>query len=252
MSPIIRVFAIVLSIIAITGFVSAQPSRAASAALPFVELPSSADVETIAVFPASAEKSFTVGEPVEIVFGFTNKGDKPFNVTLISGSLRYPPDWKMYIQNFTKQAVGVLVFPDEQFTFSYLFRPDAMLEPREFALAAQVFYSDNENRNFSTYFYNDTITLLEVNEGFDIQLLFTYVGILAVFILVAFFAYTAVAKAAKKSGVGRRNRVVETGTKTPGADDEWLEGTFADAKFTGKNKPQSPKSPRTDKKPKSS
>jgi len=241
MSPKIKVFAILLSIIAFTSCVAAQgrPTNI----LPTIELPSSPDVETAAVFPNSADKRFTVGEPIDVVFGFTNKGDKPLNVTLITGSLRYPPDWKMYIQNFTKQYMGINVFPNEQFTFVYTFRPDAMLEPREFGLAAQVYYTDNENRNFSTFFYNNTITLVELEEGFDIQLLFTYVGILAVFVLIAFFVYNFVAKAAKKSGVVRRSKnVVETGT-SQGVDNEWLEGTHAVTK-----KPQSPKSPRSDKK----
>jgi hypothetical protein len=42
---------------------------------------------------------FTVGEPVEVILGFKNNGEKPFNVTQIAASLRYPVDWKVYVQN---------------------------------------------------------------------------------------------------------------------------------------------------------
>jgi len=161
---------------------------------------------------------------------------------LISASLRYPVDWKVHIQNFTRQPVGVIVYPSEQYSFLYTFRPDGMLEPRDFGLSAQVFYTDNENRNFSTHFYNSTISLAEHEEGFDIQLLFTYVGILAVFGLLAFFAYNMVAKAAKKSGVGRSRRVESTQQSSSEVDNEWLEGTSADARLQKKPQVQSPKS----------
>jgi len=188
------------------------------------------------------KKKFLIGDTIDIVFTFANKGDKPFNVSTISASLRYPVDWKVHIQNFTKQAVGVVVYPSEQYSFLYTFRPDAMLEPRDFGFSGQVFYSDNENRNFSTHFYNSTIALAEREEGFDIQLLFTYVGILAVFVLIAFFVYNMLAKAAKKTGVTRSRRP-ETQQASNVIDNEWLEGTSADIKRTKKQQqPQSPKS----------
>jgi len=209
-----------------------------------VEIGPSSDVVTTAVFPGSVDKKFTVGEVVELVVGFTNNGDKTLNVTSLYASLRYPVDWRVYVQNFTRQNVGVTVGPSEQIDFLYTFRPDPLLDPREFGLAAQVFYRDSENNNYTSFFYNSTIFLQEANEGIDIQLIFTYVGILAVVGLIGFFAYKAIAKATKKSRGPKRP--VETGSqkkKDLVVDDEWLQGTSADKKLT-----KSPKSPRANKK----
>jgi hypothetical protein len=192
-----------------------------------IELVPSEDVVVGSVFPSSPEKEFVVGEPIDLVFGFSNQGDKSLNITTISASLRHPSDWKMYIQNFTKQPVGVTVYPTEQLSFVYSFRPDPMLEPREFGISAQVFYTDSENKNYTSWFYNSTINLIEVQDKIDVQLIFTYIGIIAVASLIAFFIYNGLFKSSKKSS---RKRSVETGTQNKtGADSEWLEGTSVDS-----------------------
>jgi len=190
-------------------------------------LSASPHVSTAFTFPESANKEFIIGNQVQILLGFSNDGETPVNVTSISGSLRYPTDWRYFIQNFTKLALSTIVKPGEQISFLYQFLPDPLLEPRDFGFSGQVFYHDSESGNFTSYFYNSTVSLIESSEGIDAQALFTYVGIIGVAGLILFVIYKAVSD--KK---GKRPQKFEVGTqsKEVTVDDEWLEGTNAKPK----------------------
>jgi len=151
-----------------------------------VILVASPHVSTAFVFPEFPNRAFILGKEVEVLVGFSNIGDSAVNVTSISASLRYPSDWRYFIQNYTQEVVSFVVNPKEQATFLYTFLPDPMLEARDFGLAAQVFYHDQEGNNFTSYFYNSTISLVESSESIDAQALFTYVGIVGVAGLLLF------------------------------------------------------------------
>jgi len=198
-----------------------------------VILVASPHVSTAFVFPEFPNRAFILGKEVEVLVGFSNIGDSAVNVTSISASLRYPSDWRYFIQNYTQEVVSFVVNPKEQATFLYTFLPDPMLEARDFGLAAQVFYHDQEGNNFTSYFYNSTISLVESSESIDAQALFTYVGIVGVAGLLLFVIYKAVGDKKK----GKRPARVETGTQSTDLNEEWLEGTHA--------KPKSPKGNRS-------
>jgi len=206
-----------------------------------VILTASPHITTAFTFPGSTKNEFIIGNPVELLLGFSNNGETAVNVTIVSASLRYPTDWRYFIQNYTKQALSVVIQPGQQNTFLYKFLPDPLLEPREFGFSAQVFYHDAEGGNFTSYFFNSTVHLVESSESIDAQTLFTYIGIVGVAGLVLFIIYKAVSDKKVK-----RAPKFETGTQNKNViDDEWLEGTHA--------KPKSPKvqrSPTNTRKPK--
>jgi len=190
-------------------------------------------INTAFIFPHSPEKDIIIGNTVEILLGIANSGESAINVTSIIASLRYPPDWRYIIQNFTKMAYSVIVKPGEQTSFLYSFKPDPLLEPRDFGLSAQVFYHDQEGTNFTSFFFNNTVPLVESSESIDAQSLFTYVGIVGIAGLILFIIYKAVGERRMK-----RPAKLETGTQNKDViDDEWLEGTHA--------KPKSPKGQRS-------
>jgi len=187
----------------------------------------SPDVSTSFVFPDSPDdKRFVPGQSVRVVLALKNNGQNSINVTSLRASLMYPMDWRYYIQNYTKQAVHGVVQPGEQASFLYAFFPDAMLEPREFGLTAQVWYHSDAD-NFTSVFYNNTILFVEDNTPFDVQTLFTYVGVLGGIGLFGFLVLRAMgAFAPKKSR--RPAQKIEMGTQAnTQVDSEWLEGTFA-------------------------
>eukprot|EP01097_Dermamoeba_algensis_P002771 TRINITY_DN2097_c0_g1_i3.p1 TRINITY_DN2097_c0_g1~~TRINITY_DN2097_c0_g1_i3.p1 ORF type:complete len:199 (-),score=48.00 TRINITY_DN2097_c0_g1_i3:265-861(-) len=138
-------------------------------------------------------------------------------------------------KNFTEEEYFIPVGPGERVTFSYLLRPDAMLEPRTYGLLATVFYVDETGANFTTYFYNDTVTLLEPVGSVDPQTFFTYSGILGLLGLAAVIAYKFQTSKAKKQTKQR----IETGTRTQEIDEDWLQGTSADARTAASQKKKS-------------
>eukprot|EP01118_Nematostelium_gracile_P008857 TRINITY_DN2956_c0_g1_i1.p1 TRINITY_DN2956_c0_g1~~TRINITY_DN2956_c0_g1_i1.p1 ORF type:complete len:288 (+),score=80.62 TRINITY_DN2956_c0_g1_i1:132-866(+) len=235
-----KTWAILLLLISASIFAFAQ-DQAASEAEPEEQvvdeetiLAASPDVVTTVLFPDFPNTVFPLGKEINVLIGVENVGEESFNVTSISAALRYPTDWRYFIQNYTRVAQFVTVQPGDQTTFLYRFMPDAMLEAREFGLSGQLFYSDLHGNNFTSYFFNQTISLIESSDSIDAQTLFTYVGVIGVAGLILFVVYKSVG-AEKKT---KRAPKVETGTQgSTVVDDEWLEGTHA--------KPKSPKSGRS-------
>jgi len=229
---------------------SAQPEQPASTAVieQVVALEPSPDAKTVHVFPSAAEKKFTVADPnpVELLLGFENTGDNVFNITSIQASLMYPPDHRYFIQNYTRAAYGVIVSPAEQHTIAYRFLPDPGLDARDFDLVATVYYTDSAGGNFSSVFFNDTITLLDRQDAVNAQQFFTYVGVLGLVGLVSYIAYRKFFAHSKKQ---RPRARVEMGTRNvPASENEWLAGTSATAspgsakRSTSPKKASSPKS----------
>jgi translocon-associated protein subunit alpha len=205
-----------------------------------VVLTAAPGVTTSFIFPDYPTKQIAVGRNIDVVIGFANEGSSSFNVTQIFAALRYPLDWRYYIQNFSRQAEHVLVKPGEHHTFHYTFMPDADLETRDLGFSGQFFYSDLEGNNYTSYFYNTTISLVEVAEPLDLQTVFVYLGMVAVAGLILVVIYSRVSDKKTKK-VTRR---VETGTvSATTVDPDWLEGTHA-AIGTKAQKSPSPKANR--------
>lgn len=186
----------------------------------------SPSVSTGFVFPTSSSRVFMLGEPITVVAGVSNEGDSPVNVTSLRVSLVYPQDWRVHIQNFSRIHVDKVVAPHEHGSFAYTFMPDPLIEPREFALTGRIYYSTPEGENFTSIFLNHTFVLVEnsADSGLDPQTLFTYIGIVGVLGLIAFFVYRSLGGMSKKSSRPK----VEYGTqKKMEIDTDWLEGTHA-------------------------
>jgi len=168
------------------------------------------------------------------------------NITSAIGALRYPQDWKYYIQNFTRKSYGISVAPGEFASFVYKFRPDPMLEPRDIGLSVSVFYTDSANQNFTSVLFNSTISLIETGSSIDAQSIFTYIGLIGVVGLALFVAFKSLGKSVGKK---KSRAKIETGTqKTDVIDNEWLVGTSADQSKSPRSKSPTGKSPTTKKK----
>jgi len=205
-----------------------------------VVLTAAPGVSTSFIFPNYPTKQIAIGRDIEVIIGFNNEGSSTFNVTQIFAALRYPADWRYYIQNFTRKANSITVKPGEQHSFVYSFMVDPFLEARDLGFSGQFFYSDLEGNNYTSYWYNTTISLIEVQEPLDLQTLFTYVGLVGVAGLVLFIIYKSVSE--KKTKKPKR---VETGTvKTTVVDEDWLEGTHARPNRQKSQRSPSPKNSR--------
>jgi hypothetical protein len=178
----------------------------------------SPDVSTVFVFPDHPNKVITAGEIVEVLLGFVNNGDREFNITYVFASLNHPLDYRYYIQNYTRAEYGLLVQPNEQVSVSYRFRPDPLLEPRDFGLVVNVLYEDESGRIYHNAFFNGTVTIEEPDTGFDLQQLFLTVGFFGVlglggyFALQSFGASGAAKKERRASGSFRTPKVTKEGS----------------------------------------
>lgn len=185
------------------------------------------------LFPASPDRKFVVGstDPVELLVGFSNEGEKGFNITAIQASLMYPQDHRYYIQNYTRWNYAISVQPEAQTTILYKFLPDPGLDARDFDLTATIFYNDEAGVNYSSVIYNGTISMVDRADSVDAQTFFTYVGAIGAVGFVAFLGYKNFFGAPSKKSRGRK---IETGTRAdvPASENEWLAGTSATAGTT--------------------
>mmetsp|Transcript_28652 Transcript_28652/g.48361 ORF Transcript_28652/g.48361 Transcript_28652/m.48361 type:complete len:240 (-) Transcript_28652:242-961(-) len=136
---------------------------------PLTNMPgSSEDVETSFLFPGHSDQKFPIGETVTVLCHFTNNAEHyPLNVTAIMGSLNSPFEFNFHVQNYSYKPLGIVVRPDEEFTFSYEFQLHPDLQPVEYSLAHTIFYEDN-TRGYSTTFFNQTVELTYPTDEFDI------------------------------------------------------------------------------------
>jgi len=200
-------------------------------------LVASPDAVTSFVFPRFPERQFPSGEPVEILTGFYNKGKEIFNITKIAASFNYPLDYSYYIQNFTTKEYGLAVAPGDEISVSYVFKPDPLLEPREFGLVVSVFYQDSQKTNWTSVAFNSTVDMVESGGGVDAQTFFTYLGIIAFLGLSGFLLSGVLSSWVKKHK--RKGGRYEVGTKAPReVQNEWLIGTSAEHDIRKKKKTQ--------------
>jgi len=180
--------------------------------------------KTLLVFtkPAQSQLSGSVelpaGRIVEFLVGFENKGSSDFVVETLDASFRYPMDFSYHIQNFSAIQYHKTVKASQEATIAYSFVPADAFAGRPIGLTINLAYRDLEGNFFFDPVFNETVQIVEFDEGFDTELFFMYVFIAAVCILLIFLAFSFGSKG-KKPTV---SKVVETGTGNDDVDFEWI------------------------------
>jgi len=179
---------------------------------------------------AGDQKSLMQGASAELVIGFRNSGDKIFNVTHIFCAIVYVHDFNNFIQNFTRDRPDIIVEPKTEVSFVYPFRPDPMIEARDWGFIGVMAYQDEVGNMFQSVFWNGTLTVVESEGDMTAETFFTYVLAIGALGLFLYILYRSFTKKSRSTYVRR-----ETGTVSSGADtDEWLQGTAADPKMAAK------------------
>ena len=183
----------------------------------------SPDVSTAVLFPEFPEKQLPAGQPIYVLVGFHNKGEKDFIVESLDASFRYPQDYSYYIQNFTGTVYNTVVKPGQEASFNYAFHPHESYGGRPFGLTILMMYKDSDGNQFGAGVFNETVTFHELEENFDGETFFLYVLLAAVGLLVIF----GISYAFNKSGFKKqssRQTAPETGTQNGKAnvDYDWL------------------------------
>ena len=201
-----------------------------------------ADTTVLFIKPENAYE-LPAGKLVKLIVGFTNNGDKEFLIETMDGSFRYPQDYSFHIQNFTTFPFGRVVEPGRQASFVYQFMPSEMFSSRPFGLTFNLNYKDSSNQYYQDAVFNETVTIIEPDEGLDGETFFLYVFLAACGVLLLVVGQQLLASFGKKKG-GSAKTVIETGTANhAGVDYDWLpETTLNEINKSPKRSPrQSPR-----------
>uniref|UniRef100_A0A4W5NXY2 Translocon-associated protein subunit alpha n=1 Tax=Hucho hucho TaxID=62062 RepID=A0A4W5NXY2_9TELE len=164
------------------------------------------DADTTIVFVTGEE--FPANEIAKFLVGFTNKGSQDFTVHSLEASFRYPQDFQFYIQNFTALPLSTVVQPQKQASFEYSFIPAQAMAGRPFGLVILLNYQDSEGNGFQTAIYNQTVTIVELEEGLDGETMFMYIFLTGLVALAIFGMYQVLESKTRK----RLPVKVETGS----------------------------------------
>jgi translocon-associated protein subunit alpha len=124
------------------------------------------------------------GRLVKLLVGFQNNGTANFIVDSIDGSFRYPQDFSYFIQNFSLFEYNKVVEANRESTFEYMFTPSETFSSRQFGLTINLRYHSVEGKAFVNSVFNDTINVVEPEEGLDGETFFLYIFLAALVVLV--------------------------------------------------------------------
>ncbi|KAM6979478.1 translocon-associated protein subunit alpha-like [Aplochiton taeniatus] len=164
------------------------------------------DADTTIHFVTGEE--FPANEIVKFLVGFTNTGSQDFTVQSLEASFRYPQDFQFYIQNFTALPLSTVVQPQKQASFEYSFIPAQQMAGRPFGLVILLNYLDSEGNSYQTAIYNQTVNIIELEEGLDGETMFMYIFLTGLVVLVLLAVYQVLESRTRK----RVPVKVETGT----------------------------------------
>lgn len=182
----------------------------------------SPDADTFILFTKPSNPlELPAGKQVRILVGFTNKGKSDFMVDSMEASFRYPQDYSFFLQNFTTMPYGQVVEPNRQATFEYGFLPNEAFSSRPFGLSVTINYKDAEGKVFQNAVFNETIQVVEPDEGLDGETFFLYLFLAAIIILLLVGAQQIVASFGRKR-LSKPRQPVEMGTQNSDVDYDWL------------------------------
>nr|ADD38310.1 Translocon-associated protein subunit alpha [Lepeophtheirus salmonis] len=185
----------------------------------------SPDAETTILFTnptiRTSVAELPAGRLVEFLVGFTNKGDSDLMVESLDASFRYPMEFKYHIQNFSAISYQKTVKPKTEATVAYSFIPADAFAGRPIGLTINLAYRDLQGNSYLDPVFNETVQIVEFDEGFDSEVFFMYLFLIAGCILLLFLVFSFLqSKASKKKSPAARP--VETGTSNDDVDYEWI------------------------------
>merc|ERR1711893_222341 len=201
----------------------------------------SPDADTTILFtkpPGTSNLELPAGQITEFLVGFTNKGEQEMIVDSLEASLRYPMDFTFHIQNFSAISYAKTVKSKQQATVAYSFIPADAFAGRPIGLTINLNYRDAAGNFFIDPVFNETVQIVEFDEGFDTETFFMYVCIAGLAVLSLFLVFNYLS--GKKGG--SRPKPVETGTNGSDVDFEWIPKTNLRTPGSGKTSPRQRKS----------
>ncbi|CAD7090234.1 unnamed protein product [Hermetia illucens] len=164
------------------------------------------------------------GQPVEFLVGFNNKGENEFVIDSVEASFRYPMDFNYYIQNFSAIPYNREVKSGHEATVSYSFMPSETFAGRPFGLNIALNYRDSNGAQFSEAVFNETVQIIEIDEGLDGETFFLYITLAGIVVLLLVLGQQfLVGSVGKRKRTAAPRKQIETGTaNNSNVDYDWL------------------------------
>lgn len=187
-------------------------------------LKASSDADTTFIFtqPAGLGLELPAGKDVHFLVGFANRGSKDFVVEAMEASFRYPLDYTFHIQNFSAIAYNRVVKPKQEISLYYAFYTSETYSSRPFGLVVNLYYKDNDGHQYLDAVFNETVTIVEIEESLDGETFFLYVLLAACAVLILVVAQQFLVSFTKKKITSGHK--IETGTQNHqnDVDYDWL------------------------------
>jgi len=206
-------------------------------------LKSSPDADTHFLFtkPTGMGLDLPAGKDVSFLVGFVNKGQRDLVIDSMEASFRYAMDFNFHLQNFTAIAYNRVVKPREEATLAYSFFVSEAYSTRPYGLTVNLFFKDAEGKQYVNAVFNETVSIVELDEGLDGETFFLYVVLGAVVVLLLVGLQQLMSTYGKKHLTSKPK--VEMGTANHNdVDYDWLpEGTLNSLSKSPKASKQSPR-----------
>lgn len=108
---------------------------------------------------------------------------------LDSTSMFFFSDFTFHIQNFTTATFSKAVKPGQQATVGYSFVPADAFAGRPIGLTINLNYRDAAGNFFIDPVFNETVQIVEFDEGFDTETFFMYVCMAGAVVLLLFLGF---------------------------------------------------------------
>jgi len=181
-------------------------------------------------------------QEVQFLIGVKNKGNKDFVIETIDASLRYPQDFSANVQNFTSYIYNRIVKPNQEVTMAYSFMISDLFNERLFGFLVNLLYRDADGKLYSSAVFNQTLNIVELNDGFNGEILFVYVFLISLVggILTLIYKYFL----ARRFFSSKSKRKIETGTVNSKIDYSWIPNqNLSNPKSNDKKNSPKPTSP---------
>lgn len=201
---------------------------------------SSPHVKTNVLFVQPAEKTdLPAGRLVRLLVGFQNNATTGFLVEGIDGSFRYPQDFSYYIQNFSSFQFNKVIDSDREATFEYMFTPSETFSSRQFGLTINLRYKDQDGKQFISTVFNETISVVEPDEGLDGETFFLYVFLAAIVVLLGVVGQQFFSSFGKKSRGGKQKTYATSSGSSNEVDMEWIPKEHLQSNSSPRTSPRS-------------
>jgi len=189
-----------------------------------VQLKPSPDIDSFFLFtkPSQMTLELPAGKEVHFLVGFANKGTKDYIVDSMDASFRYAQDFSFHLQNFTAIAYNRVVKPKQEVTLAYQFFVSEAYSARPYGFTVNLFYRDADGNQYLNAVFNETVSIVELDEGLDGETFFLYLFLAAIVVLLLVVAQQLFVSYGKKHLTSSKQKT-EMGTSNPNdVDYDWL------------------------------